>query len=205
MEMDGVQQFRLQIDMQCRCMGCIRKIEKAMLCIGSLTGVETSVADVDTGIVAVTGKVNPTKLCHWLKRRIRKDIKIVSPDPPVQNSKQKLMVLLGCSSNSKGAHSTPSAPPIQDHMSWDSVPPILQSNHQSLHLIEEKIRELKKVRDMVKIRNLETELVAVRSELKQSREAINGSKKAVLDSALNQLEAYHKLEALSQSPYELLC
>uniref|UniRef100_A0A0E0DWX6 HMA domain-containing protein n=1 Tax=Oryza meridionalis TaxID=40149 RepID=A0A0E0DWX6_9ORYZ len=202
MEMDGLKQFRLQIDMQCRCMGCIRKIEKAMVCIGSVTGVESSVADVDTGIVAVAGKVNPTMLCHWLKRRIRKDVKIVYPDQQVQNSKQKLIMVLGSSSNAKGAHNTPSALPIQDHMSWDSVPPIVQSNHQSLPLIEQKIRELEKVRDMLKIQNLETELGAVRCELKQSREAINGSKKAVMDSALNQLEAYHKLEALSHSPFE---
>ncbi|KAF0910665.1 hypothetical protein E2562_004659 [Oryza meyeriana var. granulata] len=90
METDGgVKQFKLQIDMQCRCTGCARKIEKAMVCIGSVSGVEASVADVDTGIVAVVGKVNPTKLCHWLKRRIRKDVKIVYPDPPVQNSKQE--------------------------------------------------------------------------------------------------------------------
>lgn len=86
-------------------------------------------------------------------------------------------------------------------MSWDSVPPIVQSNHQSLPLIEQKIGELEKVRDMLKIQNLETELGAVRCELKQSREAINGSKKAVMDSALNQLEAYHKLEALFESCY----
>uniref|UniRef100_A0A0D9XGE2 HMA domain-containing protein n=1 Tax=Leersia perrieri TaxID=77586 RepID=A0A0D9XGE2_9ORYZ len=190
--------------MQCRCMGCIRKIEKAMVCIGSVSGVQTSVADVDTGIVAVTGKVNPTQLCIWLKKRIRKDVKIVYPDLPVQNNKQKLIMVLGSSSNAKGAHNTPSAPPLQDHMSWHSVPPGVQSNHHSLHLVEEKIRELENVRDMLKIQNLETQLVAVKCELKHSREAINESKKAVVDSALNQMETYHKLEeALSHSPYGL--
>lgn len=70
-------------------------------------------------------------------------------------------------------------------------------------MIEEKIRDLVKVRDMLKIQNLEQELAAVRCQLKQSRETINVSKMALLDSALNQLEAYHKLEALnSHSPYE---
>uniref|UniRef100_J3MZW0 HMA domain-containing protein n=2 Tax=Oryza brachyantha TaxID=4533 RepID=J3MZW0_ORYBR len=203
METDGgVKQFRLQIDMQCRCMGCIKKIEQAMVSIGSVSGVGSSVANVDTGTVAVMGNVNPTKLCHWLKRRIRKDVKIVYPDQPVQNSNQKLVMVLGSSSNANGAHTTPSAPPIQDIMSWDSVPSGVQSNNQSLYLIEEKIRDLEKVRDMLKIQNLETELVSVRCELKQSREAIDGSKKTLLDSALNQLEAYHKLEALSHSPYQ---
>lgn len=84
----GTRRFRLEVDMQCRCMGCVRKIEKAMASIGSfsgtqplwllsfdyffwkyliamLIGVETSVADIDTGIVAVAGKVDPTELCQW--------------------------------------------------------------------------------------------------------------------------------------------
>ncbi|KAG8050359.1 hypothetical protein GUJ93_ZPchr0009g1331 [Zizania palustris] len=182
--------------MQCRCMGCVKKVEKAMVCIGSVSGVETSVADVDSWIVAVTGKVNPAKLCHWLKSRIRKDVKIVNPGPPVQNSMQKLIMLLGSSSEAKCAHITPSAPPLQDHMSWDSG---VEADHQRLHLIEEKIRDLEKVRDTLKIKNLENELVAVRGELRKSREVVNGCKKALMDSALNQLEAYHKLEALNQS------
>ena len=44
--------------------------------------------DVDAGIVAVAGKVNPAELCQWLKRKTRKDVKIVCPDPPAENRKQ---------------------------------------------------------------------------------------------------------------------
>lgn len=45
-----------------------------------LIGVETSVADIDTGIVAVAGKVDPTELCQWLKKKTRNDVKIVGSD-----------------------------------------------------------------------------------------------------------------------------
>ena len=53
-----------------------------------MIGVETTVGDVDAGIVAVAGKVNPAELCQWLKRKTRKDVKIVCPDPPAENRKQ---------------------------------------------------------------------------------------------------------------------
>jgi len=69
-------------------------------------------------------------------------------------------------------------------------------------LIEEKIKGLEKVRDVLKIKNLENELIAAKSELEQSRKVIKSSKKALLDSALNQLKAYRNLEALSQLPYD---
>ncbi|XP_037452261.1 heavy metal-associated isoprenylated plant protein 9-like isoform X4 [Triticum dicoccoides] len=77
--------FRLQVDMQCRCMGCIDKIDKAMAAIRTFTGVETSVGDVGTGVVAVAGKVDPAELCQWLKRKTRKDVKIVRPRRPSDN------------------------------------------------------------------------------------------------------------------------
>ena len=64
-------------------------------------------------------------------------------------------------------------------------------------MIEEKIKGLEKVRDELKIKNLENELIAVKRELKQSRKVVDSSKKALLDSALNQLIAYKNLEALS--------
>jgi hypothetical protein len=54
------------------------------------TGVERSVGDVDTGVVAVAGKVNPAELRQWLKRKTMKDVKIVCPDPPVENRNQVL-------------------------------------------------------------------------------------------------------------------
>ena len=50
----------------------------------------------------------------------------------------------------------------------------------------------------MKIRNLKNELTAARSELKQSRAVISNSKKALLDSALSQPDAYKKLESLTQ-------
>ncbi|KAM0885423.1 hypothetical protein ACQ4PT_030351 [Festuca glaucescens] len=77
--------FSLQVDMQCRCMGCVGKVEKAMASIGTFRGVERSVGDVDTGVVAVAGKVNPTEVSQ---RKTRKDVKIFCPDPPVENHKQ---------------------------------------------------------------------------------------------------------------------
>lgn len=109
---------------------------------------------------------------------------------------QKMVVVLGSSSIS--GNTFPSAPPLQDEMSWAKEP----SYHESLQLIEGKIRELKKTRDTLKIRNLENELVSVKHKLKQSREVIEGSKKTILDSALNQLKAYNNLEALGQSPWD---
>lgn len=48
----------------------------------------------------------------------------------------------------------------------------------------------------MKIKGLQNELIAAKSELKQSVRVINGSKKVLLDSALNQLKAYMNLEAL---------
>ena len=69
-------------------------------------------------------------------------------------------------------------------------------------MIEEKIKGLEKVRDVLKIKNLENELNAAKSELTQSRKVIKSSKKALLDSAFNQLKAYKNLEALSQLPYD---
>jgi hypothetical protein len=46
------------------------------------------VGDVDTGVVALAGKVNPAEVSQWLRRRTRKDVKIFCPDPPVENHKQ---------------------------------------------------------------------------------------------------------------------
>jgi hypothetical protein len=54
--------------------------------------IETSVGDVDIGIVAVVGKVNPTEVCHWFKWKTRKDVKIVCPDPLVENARQVRLV-----------------------------------------------------------------------------------------------------------------
>lgn len=53
-------------------------------------------------------------------------------------------------------------------------------------MIEEKIRGLEKVRDELKIKNLENKLIAAKNELKQSRK--QSSSRALLDSALNQLK-----------------
>jgi len=111
-----------------------------------------------------------------------------------------MVVILG--SSSRAWHTTPSAPPLQDEMSWALEPPVGQHDHKSLQLIEEKIKGLEKVRDVLKIKNLENELNAAKSELTQSRKVIKSSKKALLDSAFNQLKAYKNLEALSQSPYD---
>jgi hypothetical protein len=49
------------------------------------------------------------------------------------------------------------------------APSRVQSGHEDLHLIEEKIRELEKVRDTLKIMSLKNELIAAKCELKQSR------------------------------------
>ncbi|GJN34538.1 hypothetical protein PR202_gb23209 [Eleusine coracana subsp. coracana] len=196
---EGVKRFRLHVEMHCRCIGCIRKVEKAMASIGRFNGIEMSVGDVDSGIVKVVGKVNPTEVCDWLKRETKKNVKVVCPDPPVENVKQKMILVLGSSSTS--GNTAPSAPPLQDEMSWDLEPPGAQSYHESLQLIEEKIRELEKTRDALKIRNLENEMISVKHELKQSRKVIDGSKEMLLNSALNQLKAYKNLQALSQSPW----
>ncbi|CAN6175230.1 unnamed protein product [Urochloa humidicola] len=202
MATEGAKRFILQVEMQCRCIGCVKKVEKAMASIGSLSGVETSVGDVDTGIVTVVGKVDPTELCHWLKKKIKKTVKVVHPDPAIENHCQRMAVVLG--SSSKPWHTTPSAPPLQNDMSWALVPPVevSQHDHKSLQLIEERIRGLEKVRDELKIKTLENELIAAKGELKQSRIVINSSKKVLLDSALNQLKAYMNLEALSQTSYD---
>ncbi|CAN6198808.1 unnamed protein product [Urochloa humidicola] len=199
MATEGAKRFTLHVEMQCRCIGCVKKVEKAMASIGSLSGVETSVGDVDTGIVTVVGKVDPTEVCHWLKKKIKKTVKVVHPDSAIENHCQKMVVVLG--SSSKPWNTTPSAPPLQDDMSWDSASPVevSQHDHKSLQLIQERIRGLEKVRDELKIKTLENELIAAKSELKQSRKVINSSKKVLLDSALNQLNAYTNLEALSQT------
>lgn len=109
---------------------------------------------------------------------------------------QKMILVVG--SSSQGGHPTPSAPPLQDDMPWALVPSGVQPDHESLHVIEEKIRGLEKIKDEMKIKRLQNELIAAKSELKQSVRVINGSKKALLDSALNQLKAYMNLEALGQ-------
>ncbi|KAM0836483.1 hypothetical protein ACQ4PT_062297 [Festuca glaucescens] len=202
METEGPKhrQFSIKVDMQCRCMGCVGKVEKAMASIGSFRGVETSVGDVETGVVAVAGKVNPVELHQWLKRKTRKDVKIVSPDPPVENHKQKMILVLGGSSRT--GDTRPSAPPLPEELSCALAPSGVQSGHEDLHLIEEKIRELEKARDALKIKNLKNELTAAKCELKQSREVISNSKKALLDSALSQLKAYEKLESLGRSLFD---
>ena len=107
-----------------------------------------------------------------------------------------MILVLG--SSSQGGHPTPSAPPLRDDMPWALVPSGVQPDHESLHFIEEKIRGLEKIRDELKIKKLQNELIIAKSELKQSMRVINGSKKVLLDSALNQLKAYKNLEALSQ-------
>ncbi|TVU10311.1 hypothetical protein EJB05_43834, partial [Eragrostis curvula] len=197
---EEVKRFRLQVEMQCRCIGCIRKVEKAMASIGSFSGIETSVGDVDSGIVMVVGKVDPTEVCDWLKRKTRKTVKVVSPDTPVENHKQKMILVLGSSSIS--GNTAPSAPPLQDEMSWAFEPSGAQSYHESIQLIEERIRGLERTRDRLKIKNLENELVSIKHKLKLSRKVIEGTKKVLLDSAQNQLKAYKNLEELSQSPWD---
>ncbi|XP_037443018.1 uncharacterized protein LOC119322825 isoform X2 [Triticum dicoccoides] len=180
--------FRLQVDMQCRCMGCIDKIDKAMAAIRTFTGVETSVGDVGTGVVAVAGKVDPAELCQWLKRKTRKDVKIVRPRRPSDNrNKQK-----------RSRDTPPSAPPLPQHLSRALPTSRVHSDHKDLHMIEKKIRDLDKARDTLKMRNLKNELTAARCKLKQSREVISNGKKALLDGALIQLHAYKKLESLSR-------
>nr|CAB3454153.1 unnamed protein product [Digitaria exilis] len=199
---DVSKRFVLQVEMQCRCIGCVKKVEKAMASIGSLSGIETSVGDFGTGIVTLVGKVDPTEVCHWLKKKTKKSVKVVHPDPAIQNHNQKTVVVVR--SSSTAWHTTPSAPPLQDDISRALAPAVYQHDHKILEMIEEKIRGLEKVRDELKIKNLENALVAAKNELKQSREAIDSSKEALLDSALNQLKAYNNLEALShdsQSPY----
>ncbi|ONM57150.1 uncharacterized protein [Zea mays] len=193
---EAPRRFRFQVEMRCRCIGCVRKVEKAMVSIGSFGGVETSVGDVNSGIVTVVGKVNSTEICRWLKRKTKKSVKIVYPDAPIEDHKQKMILVLG--SSSQGGHPTPSAPPLQDDMPWALVPSGVQPDHESLHVIEEKIRGLEKIRDEMKIKGLQNELIAAKSELKQSVRVINGSKKVLLDSALNQLKAYMNLKALGQ-------
>ncbi|CAD6223913.1 unnamed protein product [Miscanthus lutarioriparius] len=187
---EAFRRFRFQVEMHCRCIGCVRKVEKAMASIGSFSGIETSVGDVNSGIITVVGKVNPTEICHWLKRKTKKNVKAVYPDTPIEDHKQKMILVLG--SSSQGGHPTPSAPPLQDDMPWALVPSGVQPDHESLHFIEEKIR------DELKIKKPQNELMAAKIELKQSMRVINGSKKVLLDSALNQLKAYKNLEALSQ-------
>ncbi|XP_044411955.1 uncharacterized protein [Triticum aestivum] len=48
-------------------------------------------------------------------------------------------------------------------------------------------------RDALKVRSLMNELTAAKTELKQSREVISNSKKALLDNALSQLDAFKNL------------
>ncbi|CAN6300129.1 unnamed protein product [Urochloa humidicola] len=36
MATEGAKQFTLQVEMQCRCIGCVKKVEKAMASIGTL-------------------------------------------------------------------------------------------------------------------------------------------------------------------------
>ncbi|KAL6844906.1 hypothetical protein ACP4OV_025565 [Aristida adscensionis] len=193
---EEVKQFRLQVEMHCRCKGCIRKVDKAMMNIGSFSGIWTSVADVDAGTVTVVGKVNPTEVCHWLKKKTKKNIKVVSTDSPIDNHTQKMIYLP--ENSSKTGSALPSAPPLPQ-MSSAVVPFGVQSEHESLEVIEEKIRGLETVRNKLKIKNLENELIVAKRELKQSRKVIDSSKKALLDSALNQLKAYKDLEILSHN------
>ncbi|KAM0885429.1 hypothetical protein ACQ4PT_030355 [Festuca glaucescens] len=178
--------FSLQVDMQCRCTGCVGKVEKAMASIGSFRGVERSVGDVDTGVVAVSGKVNPTEVSQWLKRKTRKDVKIFCPDPPVESHKQVCI------------------PPLleNDIGSGKQFKNGVWSEHEDVHLIEEKIRNPEKVRDTLKIKNLKNELTVAKYELRQSREVISSSNKTLLDSALSQLKAYEKLESLGCSLFD---
>lgn len=56
------------------------------------TGIETSVGDVDTGIVTLVGKVDPTEVCDWLKKKTKKSVKVMHPDPAIQNHNQVLQV-----------------------------------------------------------------------------------------------------------------
>jgi hypothetical protein len=111
-----------------------------------------------------------------------------------------MILVLG--SSSRMGHTTPSAPPLPDDFSCALAPSGVQSDHEDLHLIEEKIRDLEKVRDTLKINNLKNELTAAKFELKQSREVISNSKKALLDSALSQLKAYEKLDSLGCSLFD---
>jgi hypothetical protein len=92
---------------------------------------------------------------------------------------QKMILVLG--SSSKSGNAAPSAPTLQDEMSWALNPPGAQPyHHESVQFIEEMIKKLEKPRDALKIK---------------------GSKKSLLDSALNQLKAYNNLDTLSQSPW----
>jgi len=50
------------------------------------------VGDVNSGIVTVVGKVNPTEICHWLKRKTKKNVKVVYPDTTTEDHKQVLAV-----------------------------------------------------------------------------------------------------------------
>jgi hypothetical protein len=55
-------------------------------------GIETSVGDVETGVVTVVGKVDPTEVCQWLKKNTKKSVKVVHPDPAIENHDQVLQV-----------------------------------------------------------------------------------------------------------------
>ena len=50
--------------------------------------------DVGTGVVAVAGKVDPAELCQWLKRKTRKDVKIVRPRRPSYNRNKQVCIPL---------------------------------------------------------------------------------------------------------------
>ena len=111
-----------------------------------------------------------------------------------------MILVLGGSART--GDTTPSAPPLPYDYSCALAPSGVQSDHEDLQLIQDKMRDLKKVRDTLKIKNLKNELTAAKFELKQSREVISNSKKALLDSALNQLKAYENLESLDRPLFD---
>ncbi|KQJ93996.2 hypothetical protein BRADI_3g07931v3 [Brachypodium distachyon] len=83
--------------MQCRCVGCASKVEKAMASIGSF------------------GDTESPRALPMAEEEDKEDVKIVCPDPPAENHDQKIILVLGSSSRACGT--TASAPPLPDKLS----------------------------------------------------------------------------------------
>ncbi|XP_073011499.1 heavy metal-associated isoprenylated plant protein 5-like [Typha latifolia] len=160
-EVNGSIPVVLQVDMHCRCDGCLDKIKDGMNSIKDFEGVERIWKDYSSGMITVFGSMDPQKLRDKLHSKTRKTVSIVfrptGREPQVGNPSQ-VMPLGSIIPSSDHGYGLPSAPPLSE-MSNSIV--AVQPNDEVLWLRENRTR------DAERIRKLEEELEYCRRVIRE--------------------------------------
>ncbi|XP_072975007.1 uncharacterized protein [Typha angustifolia] len=164
---NGLMTVVLQIDMQCECKGCHKKMERIMNSLKKYEGVERIRKDLNSGTVTIVGTMGARELRQRLSSKTKKTVTVVFPtelpppatQPHVGNPSQ----VMPLDRSFDHRHALPSAPPIGEMP--NSIVAV-QPNNEVLRLRENGIR------DVERIRQLEEKLEAQNIELEKCRRMI---------------------------------